>query len=107
VLEEFRPDAEKRVKTLLVLSEIAEREGVEVSDEELEQEVVGSRERYASNPRLVSYLESARGRAYTRSILRRSKTVESLIDRWIEAHPEFAHVQHLHSDDPQEAAASA
>jgi trigger factor len=107
VLEEFRPDAERRVKTLLVLSEIAEREGVEVTEEELEQEAVSSRERYASNPRLVAYLESARGRAYTRSILRRSKTVEMLIDRWIEQHPEFAHVQHLHSDDSQTVGASS
>ncbi len=107
VLEEFKPDAERRVKTLLVLSEIAELEGVQVTEEELEEEVAGSRERYASNQRLVAYLESARGRAYTRSILRRSKTVEQLIDRWIEQHPEFAHVQHLHSDDPQAGGASS
>jgi len=99
LMTEFRPDAERRVKTLLVLSEIAERENVEVTDEELDVDLVRSRERYAGNQRLVSYLESARGRAYTRSLLRRSKTVETLIDRWIDQNPEFKNVQHLHEDE--------
>jgi trigger factor len=98
VIHEFRPDAERRVKTLLVLSEIAGKEGVEVDDATLEAEVARSRERYAANPRLVSYLESERGRTYTRSLLRRSQTVESLVDRWIGEHPEFSHVQHLHDE---------
>lgn len=103
VLTEFRPDAEKRVKTLLVLSEIADREQVEVTDDELNTDVAASRERYADNQRLVAYLESPRGRAYTRSLLRRSKTVETLIDRWIEQHPEFENVQHLHDDEHDHA----
>jgi FKBP-type peptidyl-prolyl cis-trans isomerase (trigger factor) len=81
-----------------VLSEVAEREKVEVTDEELEAELERSRERYAGNPRLVGYLESARGRTYTSSLLRRSKLVETLIDRWIDQHPEFKNVQHLHDD---------
>jgi trigger factor len=94
--EGLRPDAERRVKTLLVLSEIADKEKVEVEDATLEAEIARSRERYASNPRLVAYLDSPRGRAYTRSLLRRSQTVEKLIDDWIEQHPEFSHVQHVH-----------
>jgi trigger factor len=95
---ESRADAEKRVKTLLVLSEIAEREQIEVSDQDLEAELARSRERYAGNQRLLEYLESPRGRAYTRSILRRAQTVETLIDRWIADHPEFANVQHIHEE---------
>jgi len=98
VLEEFKPDAERRVKTLLVLSEIAQRENVEVTDAELDAEVQRSRERYAGNPKLVAYLESARGKTYTRSLLRRAKLVETLVDRWIDQHPEFKNVQHLHDD---------
>jgi trigger factor len=105
VIEEFRPDAEKRVKTLLVLAAIADKENVDVSDDELEAELARSRERYADNPRLVSYLDSARGRTYTRSLLRRSKTVETLVDRWIAEHPEFSHVQHLHDPDGHPAEA--
>lgn len=101
LIAEFKPDAERRVKTLLVLSEIAEREGIQVPDSELDAELARSRERYAGNQRLLAYLESARGQAYTRSLLRRSRTVETLIDRWIEQHPEFKNVQHLHEDEPQ------
>jgi FKBP-type peptidyl-prolyl cis-trans isomerase (trigger factor) len=98
VRSEFRPDAEKRVKTLLVLSAIADKEQIEVPDEELEAELARSRERYAGNPRLLEYLDSPRGRSYTRSLLRRSQTVETLIDRWIAEHPEFSNVQHVHED---------
>jgi trigger factor len=98
LIESFRPDAEKRVKTLLVLGEIAAKEKIDVSEAELEAELDRSRVSYAGNPSLVTYLESARGRSYTRSLLRRSKTVETLIDRWIEQHPEFKDVQHLHDD---------
>jgi trigger factor len=98
ILADFRPDAEKRVKTLLVLSEIADKEKIEITDEELAADLERSRERYAGNQRLVAYLESARGQQYTRSLLRRSKTVEELVDRWIAQHPEFSNVQHLHDD---------
>jgi len=105
ILEDFRPDAERRVKTLLVLSEIAEKEGIQVTDQELAADLERSREQYADNPRLVSYLESARGQSYTRSLLRRSKTVETLIDRWIAQHPEFENVQHLHDGDGHPAEA--
>lgn len=109
LLDEYRPDAEKRVKTLLVLSEIADKESIEVDDAELAGDLAQSRERYAGNPRLVAYLESERGQNYTRSLLRRSKTVETLIDRWIEQHPEFSNVQHLHDDEAEsgESAATA
>ena len=103
IMAENRTDAERRVKTLLVLSEIAEKEDVEVNDQELAADLARSRERYASNQRLVTYLESPRGQAYTRSLLRRSKTVELLVDRWIEQHPEFENVQHLHDDDGDHA----
>ncbi len=99
VLEEFRPDAEKRVKTLLALSAIADKEEIDISDAELDAELERSRERYAGNPKLIAYLESARGRTYTRSLLRRSKVVETLVDRWIADHPEFSNVQHLHEHE--------
>jgi trigger factor len=97
--DEFGPDAEKRVKTLLVLSEIAEREAIEVDETALDADLARSRQRYAGNQRLLAYLESPRGRAYTRSLLRRSQTVETLIDRWIEQHPQFKDVQHVHNED--------
>ena len=107
LIDEYRPDAEKRVKTLLVLSEIADKENIQVDDADLAADLAQSRERYAGNPRLVAYLESERGQNYTRSLLRRSKTVETLVDRWIEQHPEFSNVQHLHDGDDAESGESA
>ena len=43
---EFRPGAEKRVRTLLVLSKVADVEGASVPDAEVEAEVQRGRERY-------------------------------------------------------------
>ena len=96
---DFRPGAEKRVRTLLVLSNVAEVEGVEVPDAEVEAEIERGRERYASEPRLLAYFDSDRGRSYIRSTLRRSRVVEKLIDEWLAAHPEHPPLPHL-EDNP-------
>jgi trigger factor len=94
---EYREGAAHRVKVLLVLGAVADREGVAVPDAAVEAEVQRVRAQDGgSSSRLSSYLDSERGRAYIRSQLRRSQTVEMLIDRWIDAHPEYAEVQHVH-----------
>jgi len=104
--EENREAAEQRVKTLLVLGAIAEKEDVTVSDEAIQAEI----DRVVADPNagdnIKEYLASDRGRNYIHSQLRRSQTVELLADRWIEAHPEFESVQHqhghTHDDEPLE-----
>ena len=48
--EQFRPGAEKRVKTLLVLSKVADVEGVEVPESDIDAEVARGRERYGVRP---------------------------------------------------------
>ena len=96
---DFHPNAERRVKTLLVLSKVADTEGVEVADADVEAEVMRGRERYAGDARLSEYFESERGRAFIRSTLRRSRVVEELIDRWLAAHPEHPALPHL-EDQP-------
>ncbi len=92
---EYREPAEGRVKVLLVLAKIADQEGIEVPDAAIEAEIARARTRYAENPRLVEYFESARGRAYLRSTLRRTQVVEQLVDRWLEGHPEVGPLPHL------------
>jgi trigger factor len=92
---EFRPGAEKRVRTLLVLSAVADAEGVEAPEAEVEAEIAQGRERYASDARLLAYFDSERGRSYIRSTLRRSRVVERLIDEWLAAHPEHPPLPHL------------
>jgi trigger factor len=96
---EFRPQAEKRVKTLLVLSEIAKAKGVDVPDATVEAEIDKARLRYAKDQSMVRYFESERGRNYIRSTIRRSRTVEQLVDEWLEAHPEAPRLKHLEDAD--------
>jgi trigger factor len=101
---EFRPNAERRAKTLLVLSKIADTENLTVPDADVEAEVAQGRERYAGDARLQEYFESERGRAFIRSTLRRSRVVERLIDEWLAAHPDHRPLPHL-EDAPGSAVA--
>lgn len=96
---DFRPNAEKRVKTLLVLSKVAEVEGVEISDAAVDAEVAQGMARYAGDERLTAYFASDRGRSFIRSTLRRSRVVEQIIDGWLAAHPEHPPMPHL-EDQP-------
>ena len=96
---EFRPRAESRVKTLLVLSKIAEVEGIEVTDADVEAEVTTARVRYADDARTLTYFDSERGRSFIRSTLRRTRTVEALVDRWLAAHPDHPPLPHFEEDD--------
>ena len=95
---ELRPRAEERVKVLLVLSKVAEAEGVEVSSADVEGEVEQARRRYADNPKLLKYFDSERGRNFIRSTLRRSRTVERLVDEWLAAHPEHPALPHADAE---------
>jgi len=108
---EYREPAEHRVKVLLVLSAIADQEGIEVEDAEIEAEIARARERYAKQPKLLAYFDSARGRSYLRSTMRRTKVVEELVDRWLAAHPEAGPLPHLEEEpttaDPLAAAQEA
>jgi trigger factor len=97
---EFRPNAEKRVRVLLVLSKVAEAEGVSISDATVEAEVRRARERYGKDRKTIAYFESERGRSFIRSTLRRSRVVEKLIDEWLAAHPEHPPLPHLEDDEP-------
>ena len=99
---EFRPGAEKRVRTLLVLSKVADAEGLTVPDAEVDAEVARGRERYPDDAKLQEYFDSERGRAYIRSTLRRSRVVEGLIDGWLADHPDHAPLPHL-EDGPASA----
>jgi trigger factor len=96
---EFRPRAEKRVKVLLVLSKVAEAEGVEIFDAEVAAEVAKARQRYGNDRKTMAYFESDRGRSFIRSTLRRSRLVEKLVDEWLAAHPEHPAIPHIEDDE--------
>ena len=78
---EFRDPASRRVKVLLVLTAIAEKEGIDASPEEVQAEIDDQLERYGNDPKLAEYLTSRRGRSYLRMTLRNRKLVDTLIDR--------------------------
>jgi trigger factor len=109
---ELRPRAEQRTKVLLALSKVAEAEGIEVPEADVEAEIARARARY-QDPKTVRYFESERGRNFIRSSLRRTRTVERLVDRWLAEHPEHPPLPHLEDDapsaldDPQAAAAAS
>ncbi|TMC60748.1 MAG: trigger factor [Chloroflexi bacterium] len=104
---DLRPRAEERVKTLLVLSKIAEVEGIAVPDADVEDEVARGRERYAGDRKLIAYFESERGRNFIRSTLRRTQVVERLVDDWLAAHPEHVPLPHVESGPTSAAEAAA
>jgi trigger factor len=80
---ELREPASRRVTTLLVLSAVAEKEGIDADDAEIDAEVADQLARYGSEPRLSEYLGSRRGRSYLRMTIRNRKVVDALIERAI------------------------
>jgi FKBP-type peptidyl-prolyl cis-trans isomerase (trigger factor) len=87
-----------------VLSKVADAEGVQADDADVDAEVERGRERYAGDARLTEYFASERGRAFIRSTLRRSRVVEQIIDGWLADHPEHPALLHL-EDQPAELSA--
>jgi trigger factor len=78
---ELREPATRRVKTLLVLSAIAEKEGIDASDAEIDAEIADQLARYGEDAKLREYLTSRRGRSYLRMTIRNRTLVDTLIDR--------------------------
>ncbi|HEX2194743.1 MAG TPA: trigger factor [Candidatus Limnocylindria bacterium] len=78
---ELREPAARRVKVLLTLSAIAEKEGIDASEEEIQAEIDEQLARYGNDPRLAESLGSRRGRSYLRMTIRNRKLVDTLIDR--------------------------
>ena len=81
LLVELREPATRRVKTLLVLSAIAEKEGVDASPEHIDAEIAEQLARYGEDAKLREYLTSSRGRSYLRMTLRNRTLVDTLIER--------------------------
>jgi trigger factor len=105
LVADMRPAAEQRAKTLLVLGRMAEEEGVEVTDAEVNAEAEGAKVRYASQPKLVAYFDTDRARTGIRSTLRRSRVVEKIIDEWLADHPDHPALPHLEDGEPEQVLA--
>ncbi len=79
LLEEFRPTAEKRVSKSLILAQLVKEEGVEVEDEEIEQEVAGMTRVYGQEKDVLrdallrneQIREEIRNKLYGRKVIQR------------------------------------
>lgn len=100
LMAELREPASRRVKTLLVLSAIAEQEQVDATDEEIDEEVAAQLERYPDEPRLREYLGSRRGRSYLRMTIRNRKLVDGLIERAAPAAPSVSSPEPQAQEEP-------
>jgi trigger factor len=80
--ERQRPSADASVRSTLVLDEIARREGIDATDEDLDQEIARFAERAGRTPPAVrARLEKEGGLDRVRSGIRREKTMNWLIER--------------------------
>jgi trigger factor len=78
---ELREPASRRVKKLLVLSAIAEKEGIDATDEQIDAEIAEQLARFEDDGKLREYLSSRRGRSYLRMTIRNRTLVDTLIER--------------------------
>lgn len=80
--ERFRSQAAESVKTELVLEKIAQVEGIQVSDEELNEELTKMAEHYQQSAEAIRRTFEARGELqYLRETLITDKTVKFLVDQ--------------------------
>ncbi len=80
IRKDFRPAAERRVKEMLILEKIAEKEGISVSDEEVEEEIKKTAQAIGEEPeRLKKIYEERRIIDYLRIRLRDQKTLNYLL----------------------------
>ncbi len=86
--EEYRPAAERRVRTRLVVDRIAQTEGLEPTEEELQEEVENLAQELGQEPAEVRRWLEAQGRwSGLRARVRRRKTVRYLVALASGTHP--------------------
>ncbi|MFA5052204.1 MAG: trigger factor [Patescibacteria group bacterium] len=81
--KEFRPQAEKRIKTALLLREIATKEHITVSDDELDKAIAEHQKQYEKNTEISAQLKKPEYRDYLRNIMRSQKVFKWLEDNQI------------------------
>ncbi len=78
--EQVRPQAISRIKARLVLEEIVEKEGIEVTDEMLEQEVEENAKRYGMTKEVLKERIGARGLKQLREDIAVNKAADFVVD---------------------------
>lgn len=70
---EFRPQAEKRIKTALILRKIAELENINVSDDDLKNDLEKQFEQYKNNSEILNQIKTEDYKNYLRSVMTSDK----------------------------------
>ena len=78
VMDSFTKEAEKRVKRFLVLREVAKKEQINPTQEEIEKEAQTILEHYKNTQQAKQDIDPARLKEYTEGVLRHEKTLQFL-----------------------------
>lgn len=77
--KEWRPQAEKRVKTALIVAEVIEQQKLTVPDAAIDAEIALLKKAYGQNQDVLKRLDSLDYRAYQRMVLLNRKAVDWLV----------------------------
>lgn len=78
LLVDFVPQAIKRVKSALIIREVAQREKIKATDDEVENEIMKTLEAYGGNPDVEKQLTAQAYRDYLKNTIASRKVVEHL-----------------------------
>ncbi len=78
LLLDFVPQAIKRVKSALIMRQVAENQNIKATDEDIEEEIKGTLAAYGGNPEVEKQLTNQAYRNYLKNIIAARKVVEHL-----------------------------
>ncbi len=81
LLKEWRPQADKRVRTGLILRELAKQEAIVPNEEDIIAEVDRQLLRYQAHPEMANYFRSDEYRDYVTGVLK-NRAVFGLLRGW-------------------------
>jgi trigger factor len=84
MLLDFAPQAVKRVKSAIAVSEIANKENIKVSEGEIDKEIEKMLEIYKDEPELYEKIKSEESRQYLRNVLSNRKVIKLLKEKMVE-----------------------
>lgn len=84
ILEEMRPQAEKRIKTRLVLEAVAKAENIEISDEKLDEEIAKMAETYQMEADKLKEYMGDREKAQMKEDMAVQEAVTFLVENAVE-----------------------
>jgi len=75
---EFRPRADKRVKTALILRQISQQEEIKVTDDDIDKEIAVQKEQYKNDQQALSQINRPDFQDYLKNVLLNKKVLEFL-----------------------------